>query len=208
MGNSSPYVVRFNFLFLARVFPPLHGNKGFGPVWGFALSTGIRPRVIQYPLRTPLKLYGLCCFSLVPLLPARASALSLFAGLRLPSSPALSLWLVLSACLVVRCPGWCFLLPLLRGCGLVCWRGLVFVWLDLSGFSVCWCFGLFSLFCVLRLMASPDVSLDWDIYILLSPAPLRPSLIIVLVYLDRFTYTVEFHRSTTSYFNWFRVTIR
>ena len=24
---------------LARVFPPLHGNKGFGPVWGFALST-------------------------------------------------------------------------------------------------------------------------------------------------------------------------
>ena len=24
---------------LSRVFPPLHGNKGFGPVWGFALST-------------------------------------------------------------------------------------------------------------------------------------------------------------------------
>ena len=75
----------------------------------------------------------LCCLPGRPLFPCL-----LVSACLLP--PALSLWLVLSACLVVRCPGWCFWLPLLRGFGLVCWRGLVFVWLDLSGFSVCWWF--------------------------------------------------------------------
>ena len=103
-------------------------------MWGFALSTGIRPRVIQYPLRTPLKLY-------------------------LPAS--------LSVVLVGVFGSPSFVV-------LVCWRGLVFVWLGLFGFSVCWWFRAVFSFCVLRLMASPDVSLDWDIYILLSPAPLRP----------------------------------
>ena len=48
--------------------------------------------------------------------------------------PAPSLCLVLPACLVVLCLGWCFCPPLFCGFGLVCWRGLVFclggfVWL-------------------------------------------------------------------------------
>ena len=124
--------------------------------------------MIQNPLRTPLKLYApiLACaaFSLLPQLPSRASALSLFAGLRFPSSPrALALFGLV-------CPprplSWLvFWLPLLRGFGLVCWRGLFFVWLGLSGFSVCWLFLAVSLFRVLRLLASPYVSLDWDIRI-------------------------------------------
>ena len=44
----------------------------------------------------------LCCLPGRPLL---------FAGLRLPASPRASLCLVLPACLVVPCPGWCFWLP-------------------------------------------------------------------------------------------------
>ena len=135
--------------------------------------------MIQNPLRTPLKLYAptLACaaLSLLPLLPPRASALSLFAGLRLPSSPAPSLRLVLSTRLVVRCPGWCVWFPLLCGFGLVCWRGLVFVWLGSSGFSVCWWFR--AVFFVSRLafvgFARRQSGLGHS-YILLSPAPLRP----------------------------------
>ena len=144
----------------------------------FAAALRYSPSGDPESLRTPLKLYAptLACaaFSLLPLLPSRASALSLFAGLRLPSSPR-ALALVGLVC-PPRCPlSWLvFLAALLRGFGLVCSRGLVFVWLGLSGFSVCWCFGLFSLCRVLRLLASPDVSLDWDIRIFLSPAPLRP----------------------------------
>ena len=105
---------------LAPVYIPPHGNKGLGPVWGSALYTmlwvlirclsllhwGICPWVIQNPLRTPIKLHApvfLACAvsSLLPLLPSRASSLSLFAGLRLPSSPRAPFlpFLVLSASL-------------------------------------------------------------------------------------------------------------
>ena len=169
---------------LARVFPPLHGNKGFGPVCGFALSTmlwvlfmcpslrhwGIRPRVIQNPLRTPLKLYAptLACaaFSLLPLLPSRASALSLFAGLRLPSSPrALALFGLVCP---PRCPlSWLVFLappPSWLWFVLLAWPGFClfgFVWF----FWLLVVSGCFLFFRVLRLLASPYVSLDWDIRI-------------------------------------------
>ena len=149
---------------LAPVFTPPHGNKGFGPVWGFALYTmlwvlfmcpsllhwGIRPWVIQNPLRTPLKLHApafLACalFSLLPLLPSRASSLSLFAGLRLPSSPR-------APCLVWFCLPASLPFVLVGVCGFPrsCWLGLFFgfVWLVLLG-VVCLC--LFSRSCVLLL---------------------------------------------------------
>ena len=66
-------------------------------------------------------------------------------------------------------------LPLLRGFGLFGWRGLFFVWLGLSGFSVCWLFlAVFSFvrlaFVGFALLQSGQVLS----YILLSPAPLRP----------------------------------
>ena len=136
--------------------------------------------MIQIPLRTPLKLHApafLVCaaFSLLPLLPSRASALSLFAGLRLPSSPAPLFCLVLSARPVVRCPGWCLWLPLFRGFGLFCWRGLLLVWFGLFGASLCW----LSLagFSVLRFafvgFASRHTG-QVHSYILLSPVQLRP----------------------------------
>ena len=141
--------------------------------------------MIQNPLRTPLKLYAptLACaaLSLLPLLPSWASALSLFASLRLSSSPR-ALALVGLVC-PPRCPlSWLvFLAPLLRGFGLVCWRGLVFVWLGLSVFL---CAGGFGLFPFSRLafvgFARRQSGLGHS-YILLSPAPLKPSLIIVLV---------------------------
>ena len=109
-------------------------------------------------LRTPLKLHTpafLACaaFSLLPLLPSRASALSLFAGFRLPSSPTPLFCLVLSARLVVCGPGWCFWLPLLCDFGLFCLRGLFFGWFGLCGASLC-CLAGFSFafcFCWLRL---------------------------------------------------------
>ena len=216
---------------LARVFPPLHGNKASAlcgtlpspPCCGCCSCAlrlrhwGIRPRVIQNPLRTLLKLYAptLACaaFSLLPLLPSRASALSLFAGLRLPSSPRALLWLVLSARLVVRCPGWCFWLPLLRGFGLVCWRGLVFVWLGLSGFSVCWlvsgCFLFFaSCVCWLRPTSVWTGTFVYFAFTCTTKALIDHCTCVSVRRLDGFTCTVEFHRSTTSYFNWFCVTIR
>ena len=109
---------------------------------------------------------GLCCL----LLPASAAFPGvrsfLFAGLRLPASPrALA---VFGPCLVVLCPGRCFWPPLLCGFGLVGWRGLVFfAWVGWSGFPcvvvVSCCFLLCS--CASRLLALPDVSLDWDIRI-------------------------------------------
>ena len=61
--------------------------------------------MIQNPLRTPLTLHApaflACAVFSLPLLPSRASSLSVSAGLRLPSSPrALFLpWLVLPASL-------------------------------------------------------------------------------------------------------------
>ena len=73
----------------------------------------------------------LCCLPGRPLFPCL-----LVSACLLPPAP--SLCLVLSARLVVRCPGWCLWLPLLRGFGLFCWRGLFFVWLGLFGVSLCW----------------------------------------------------------------------
>ena len=134
--------------------------------------------MIQNPLRTPLKLYApiLACaaFSLLPQLPSRASALSLFAGLRFPSSPrALALFGLVCP---PRCPlSWLvFWLPLLRGFGLVCWRGLFFVWLGLSGFSVLVVSGCFSFSRLAFVGFALRQSGLGHSYFLLSPAPLRP----------------------------------
>ena len=102
--------------------------------------------MIQNPLRTPLKLHApafLACaaFSLLPLLPSRASALSLFAGLRLPSSPRAPFLplLVLPASLPSVLFGFVGFPPFL-----LVWLFLVFVW----------CFFVFFVsvfFCVLFL---------------------------------------------------------
>ena len=112
--------------------------------------------MIQNPLRTRLKLYAptLACaaFSLLPLLPSRASALSFALFGLLPAS--------LSVVLVVVCGSPSFVvLACFVGvaCFLFGWVCLVF--LCVGGF---W---LFSLFRVLRLLASPYVSLCWDIRI-------------------------------------------
>ena len=112
--------------------------------------------MIQNPLRTPLKLHApafLACaaFSL-PLLPSRASALSLFAGPRLPSSPrALALFgLVCPPCcplswlvFVAPPPSWFWVV-------LLAWPGFYFVGLCVlvvsAGFSL-----FASCFCWLRL---------------------------------------------------------
>ena len=216
---------------LARVFPPLHGNKGFGPVWGFALSTmlwvlfmcpslrhwGIRPRVIQNPLRTPLKLYAptLACaaFSLLPLLPSLASALSLFAGLRLPSSPrALALF---GPVCPPRCPlSWLVFLappPSWIWFGLLAWPGFClvgFVWffcvLVVSG-----CFLFFaSCVCWLRPTSVWTGTFVYFAFTCTNKALIDHCTCVSVRRLDRFTCTVEFHRSTTSYFKWLCVTIR
>ena len=150
---------------LAPVFSPLPGNKGFGPVWGSALYTmlwvlfmclslrhwGIRPRVIQNTPRTPLKLHApafLACaaFSLLSCcLPGRLLFPSLMASACL-LPPAPSFCWALSARLVVLCLGWCLWLLLLCGLGLSSWRGLFFVLLGLFGFVVLFVPGWFLFF--------------------------------------------------------------
>ena len=106
--------------------------------------------MIQTPLRTPLKLHApafLVCavFSLLPLLPSRASSLSLPAGLRLPSSPRAPflVWMGLPASLPLSfCFSW--LPPLLVG---LVFCLVLFAWcvglccLSLSVLSF-WCFAL------------------------------------------------------------------
>ena len=94
---------------------------------------------------------GLCCLLL--LLPSRASVLSCLRVSACLLPPAPPLCLVLPACLVVLCPGWCFWPPLFCGCGLGCWRGLFcfFAWESLSGFPVCWWFR--SVFCLFLRLA-------------------------------------------------------
>ena len=103
--------------------------------------------MIQNPLRTPLKLHApafLACavFSLLPLLPSRASSLSLFAGLRLPSSPR-------APCLVWFCLPASLPFVLVSVCGfppfLLAWP--VF-WFGLFGAS--WCCLSLSVLSVLR----------------------------------------------------------
>ena len=134
--------------------------------------------MIQNPLRTPLKLHApafLACaaFSL-PLLPSRASALSLFAGPRLPSSPrALALFgLVCPPCcplswlvFVAPPPSWFWVV-------LLAWPGFCFL-----GFVWCFCVLVVSAgFSLLRLafvgFASRQSGLVHS-YILLLPALLR-----------------------------------
>ena len=164
--------------------------------------------MIQNPLRTPLKLHApafLACaaFSLLPLLPSRASALSLFAGLRLPSSPrALVLFGLVCP---PRCPlSWLvFVAPPLSWFWfvLLAWPVFCLVWFV-------WCFfvlvvsGWFLCFAYLLLLASPHVILDRYIRIFAFTCATK-----ALIYhctcvsvrrLDRFTCTVDFHRLTTS----------
>ena len=122
--------------------------------------------MIQNPLRTPLKLHApafLACaaFSLLPLLPSRRPLFPCLLASACLLPPAPLFCLVLSARLVVRCPGWCLWLPLFRGFGLFCWRGLFFVWFGLFGASLC-CLSLagFSVLRILLLLASPHVILD------------------------------------------------
>jgi hypothetical protein len=110
---------------------------------------------------------GLCCL----LLPASAAFPGvrsfLFAGLRLPASPrALAVFGL--ACLP-RCPlSWLVFLappPLLFWFGWLAWLGFLLGWVGLASL----CGGGFVLFfvcsCASRLLALPDVSLDWDIRI-------------------------------------------
>ena len=110
---------------------------------------------------------GLCCL----LLPASAAFPGvrsfLFAGLRLPASPrALAVFVL--ACLP-RCPlSWLvFLAPPLLWFwfGWLAWLGFLLGWVGLASL----CVGGFVLFfvcsCASRLLALPDVSLDWDIRI-------------------------------------------
>ena len=217
---------------LARVFPPLHGNKGFGLVWGFALSTmlwvlfmcpslrrwGICPRVIQNPLWTPLKPYAptLACaaFSFLPLLPSRASALSCLRVSTCLLPPAPSLCLVLPACLVVLCPGWCFWPPLFCGFGLVGWRGLVFclgglVWLPcVLVVSCCFLFVLAPRACWLCPTLVWTGTFVYFAFTCTTKALIDHCTCVSVHWLDSFTCTVEFYRSTTSFLFWFCVTIR
>ena len=110
---------------------------------------------------------GLCCL----LLPASAAFPGvrsfLFAGLRLPASPrALAVFGL--ACLP-RCPlSWLVFLappPLLFWFGWLAWLGFLLGWVGLASL----CGGGFVLFfvcsCASRVLALPDVSLDWDIRI-------------------------------------------
>ena len=128
--------------FLATKASALWGSALYTMLWVLVMCPslrhwGIRPRVIQNTLRTPLKLHApafLACaaFSLLPLLPSRASALSFLAGLRLSPSPRALVLLVLSARLVVLCLGWCLWLLLLWFV-LLAWPAFCFVWFA-------WCF--------------------------------------------------------------------
>ena len=122
--------------------------------------------MIQNPLGTPLKLHApafLACaaFSLLPLLPSRASALSLFAGLRFPFSPCA---LVLFG---LVCPPRCPLSWLLCVAPPLSWFWLVLLaWPVFCLVGFVWCFfvlfvsGWFLCFAFLLLLASPHFILD------------------------------------------------
>ena len=173
--------------------------------------------MIQNPLRTPLKLYAptLACaaLSLLPLLPPRASALSLFAGLRLPSSPR-ALAEVGLVC-PPRCPlSWLVCLvppPLWFWFGLLAWPGFClvgFVWffcvLVVSGCFLCFASGV----CWLRPTSVWTGTFVYFAFTCTTKALIDHCTCVSVRRLDGFTGTVEVHRSTTSYLNWFCVTIR
>ena len=138
----------------------------------------------------------LCC------LPGRP--LFLFAGLRLPASPR-ALAVVGLACLP-RCPlSWLVFVassPLWFWFGLLAWLGFLLGWVCLV-FLCVGGFGLFSLFRASRLLALPDVSLDWDIrmsaFTCTTKVLIDHCACVSVSRLDSFTCTVEFRRSTTSY---------
>ena len=87
-----------------------------------------------------------------------------------------------------------------------------FAWVGLPGFLCVGGFGLFSLFRASRLLALPDVSLDWDIrmsaFTCTTKVLIDHCACVSVSRLDSFTCTVEFRRSTTSYLSCFSVTIR
>ena len=164
--------------------------------------------MIQNPLRTPLKLHApafLACaaFSLLPLLPSRASALSLFAGLRLPSSPrALVLFGLVCP---PRCPlSWLvFVAPPLSWFWfvLLAWPVFCLVWfvwcffvLFVSGWFLCFAF----CFCWLRLTSYWTGTFVYFAFTCTTKALIYHCTCVSVRRLDRFTCTVDFHRLTTS----------
>ena len=148
----------------------------------------------------------LCCLPGRQLFPCLLASASLF-------PPAPLFCLVLSARLVVRCPGCCVWLPPFRGFGLFCWRGLFFVWLGLFGASLC-CLSLagFSVlrfcFCWLRLTSYWTGTFVYFAFTCTTKALIYHCTCVSVRRLDRFTCTIDFHRSTTSLLYCYCVTIR
>ena len=158
---------------------PLHHVVGVVHV-PLAPSRGIRLRVIQFTLRTPLKLHApaslasAAFFLLSCCLPGRLLSPSLLvsACFLLPAS---SFCWALSARLVVLCLGWCLWLLLLCVFGLSSWRSLFCGLFGLLGFVVLFVPGWFLcfVFCFWWLLLTSY----WTgtlVYILISPAQLRP----------------------------------
>ena len=156
--------------------------------------------MIQNPLRTPLKLHApafLACaaFSLLPLLPSRASALSLFAGLRLPSSPrALVLFGLVCP---PRCPlSWLvFVAPPLSWFWFVLWAWPVFFvcfglfgvsLLVVSGWFLCFAYG----FCWLRLTSYWTGTFVYSAFTCTTKALIYHCTCVSVRRLDRFTCTM------------------
>ena len=157
--------------------------------------------MIQNPLRTPLKLHAsafLACavFSLLPLLPSRASALPLFSGLRLPSSPrALSCFSCLPASLPFVLFGVCGFPPFLFG--LLAWPVFCLVWcvwcflvLIVSVFSL----GLAYCSCRLCLTSAWTGALVPFAFTYTTKALIFRCTCVSVRRLDRFTCTFHFHR--------------
>ena len=149
--------------------------------------------MIQNTLRTPIKLHApafLACaaLSLLPLLPSRASALSLFAGLRLLSSPCtlVLLGLVCPPC----CPvSWLVLIcPVGVVCCLFCLVCLVLLCVVRPSFCFCW----------LRLTLYWTGTLVYFAFTCTTKALIYNCICVSVRRLDRFTCTVDFHRLTMS----------
>ena len=141
-------------------------------------------------------------FSLLPLLPSRASALSLFAGLRLPSSPrALVLFGLVCP---PRCPlSWLvFVAPsfvvLVCFVGVGCFCLVWFVWcffvLFVSGWFLCFAF----CFSWLRLMSYWTGTFVYFAFTCTTKALIYHCTCVAVRRLDRLTCTVDFHWLTTS----------
>ena len=206
---------------MATKAPALCGALPSPPCCGCcscALAATLRYSLSGDPesLRTPLKPYAAtlarAAFSLLPLLPSRASALLVcWSPLAcFPPRPRCG-WSCLPASLSVVLVGVCGFPPLWFWFGLLAWLGFLLGWVCLV-FLCVGGFGLFSLFRASRLLALPDVSLDWDIRISAFTCTTKVLIdhcaCVSVSRLDSFTCTVEFRRSTTSYLSCFSVTIR